>query len=135
MASGNLSTRIARAPLARYASKIVRLADENHATVGYAGYWDASNLTWNVNLRVAVRPVMQCPNPTGAGMCPFFLERVPSWYVIQRRRSFLLVDPSDQFLASLPLGLGRPSARYTLGSLRMYVYPYDIASRLGPPPD
>ncbi len=124
-----------RPPVARYASAIVHLAEANHATVGYAGYWDASSLTWNSQERIRVRPLEACANPAGAQICPFFLMRTPSWYVSRPRRSFLLVDPSETFVVSLPAGLGNPIASYTLGTITMYVYPYDIASRLGPPPN
>jgi hypothetical protein len=122
-------------PIARYASRIVQLAEVNHATVGYAGYWDASSLTWSSQERILVRPLQQCANPTGAEICPFFLMRTPSWYEPKARRSFLLVDPSENFVVTLPRGLGNPIASYPLGRIMMYVYPYDIASRLGPAPD
>jgi hypothetical protein len=121
--------------VARYASTIVHLAKSNHATVGYAGYWDASSLTWNSQERILVRPLEQCANSAGAEICPFFLMRTPSWYAPKQRRTFLLVDPSAAFVVTLPRGLGNPIASYALGSLTMYVYPYDIASRLGPPPN
>lgn len=124
-----------RPPIARYASTIAHLAEVDHATVGYAGYWDASSLTWNSQERIRVRPLEACANPAGAQICPFFLMRTPSWYVSQPRRSFLLVDPGETFVVSLPAGLGNPIASYTLGAITMYVYPYDIASRLGPPPN
>jgi len=126
---------VMKPPVARYASSIVHLAELNHATVGYAGYWDASNLTWNSQERILVRPLQTCPNPAGAEICPFFLMRTPSWYVSKPRRSFLLVDPGETFVVTLPGGLGNPIASYALGTIMMYVYPYDIASRLGPPPN
>jgi hypothetical protein len=124
-----------RPPVARYALTIAHLAEADHAPVGYAGYWDASSLTWNSQERIRVRPLEACANPAGAQICPFFLMRTPSWYVSEPRRSFLLVDPSETFVVSLPAGLGKPIASYALGAMTMYVYPYDIASRLGPPPN
>jgi hypothetical protein len=123
-----------RPPLAAYASTIVRLAEIDHATTGYAGYWDASNLTWSTREHVRVRPLEQCANPRGAPICPFFLMRSPYWYVAKPRRTFLLVDPSQLYVITLPTGLGKPIASYRFGKITMYVYPYDIASRLGPPP-
>ncbi|MGO9898391.1 MAG: hypothetical protein ACLP0J_01570 [Solirubrobacteraceae bacterium] len=123
-----------RFPIASDATTIVRLAELDHAPTGYAGYWDASNLTWNLRNSIRVRPLIQCENPNGADICPFFLMRSPFWYVPKRRRTFLLVDPSESFVTTLPGGLGRPIASYEFASIRMYVYPYDIASRLGPAP-
>ncbi len=120
-------------PLARYEADVVRLAKADDVTAGYAGYWDASSLTWISRERVKVRPVFQCPNPGGAELCIFSQETVPSWYVPRRRRSFLLVDSTPFAITSLPAGLGRPLATYRFGPIQMYVYPYDIASRLGPP--
>jgi hypothetical protein len=123
-------------PLAKDERAIVRLADENRATTGYAGYWYASNLTWNSHERVKVRPVSVCENPTGADICPFYIARVPSWYAVAQTRSFLLVNPAEPYLPVVPEGLGRPLAVYKLGgSTTMYVYSYDIASQLGPNPD
>ena len=127
--------QVMKPPVARYASAIVHLAEANRVTVGYAGYWDASSLTWNSRDHVLVRPLEQCPNPRGADVCPFFLMRTPSWYVPKERHTFLLVDPSEAFVTSLPRGLGRPIASYEVGTIGMYVYAYDIASRLGPAPN
>jgi hypothetical protein len=122
-------------PISRYGSDVARVAREHGVTAGYAGYWDASSLTWSSHERVTVRPLIQCANPAGAGICPFFLNRVPSWYVPRKRRSFLLVDPDSLYVVALPEGLGAPSASYAIGPMRMYIYPYDIASRLGPATD
>jgi hypothetical protein len=104
-------------------------------TYGYAGYWDASSLTWSSREQVLVRPLSECGNPAGAAICPFFLERVPSWYVPQQRHTFLLVDPASQYVVTLPAGLGPPLESFSIGPMRMYIYPYDVASRLGPAPD
>jgi hypothetical protein len=122
--------------LAREAAQIARIAQETHVTNGYAGYWEASSMTWNTGGRMAVRPLMECPNPQGADICPFYLVAVPSWYVPRQERTFLLVDSSEAWVKSLPSGLGRPLASYAItpGTIRMYIYPYDIASRLGPAP-
>jgi hypothetical protein len=115
---------------------IVKLAQTNHATTGYAGYWYASNLTWNSHERVKVRPLSLCENPAGADICPFYVNRVPSWYAPTQRRSFLLVNPNEEFLYVVPPGLGQPVAAYVFpDATRMYIYPYDIASRLGAPPN
>jgi hypothetical protein len=127
--------QVSEPALSHYAGKIVALARANHLQTGYAGYWDASSLTWNSHEQVLVRPLEQCATPTtGLGICPFFLMRTPSWYVPQRRHTFLLVDPGQLYVTSLPAGLGAPIATYAVGPIRMYVYSYDIASRLGPPP-
>jgi len=121
--------------IARDASSIARIAQANHATYGYGGYGEGAPLTWNTHGRITVRPLMSCSNPAGADVCPFYLVAVPSWYVPQQRHTFLLVDSEEPWLSALPSGLGRPLQTYAIGALRMYIYPYDIASRLGPAPD
>ncbi len=115
-----------------YEGLIVKIAQANHATAGYAGYWDASNLTWSSHERVTVRPVFRCSNPGGANLCIFPQETVPSWYVAKPRHTFLLARPEE---LNYPEGLGPPLAIYSLGPGLMFIYPYDIASRLGPPSD
>jgi hypothetical protein len=118
--------------VAKYEATIRSIAKRYDASTGYAGYWDASSLTWSSDNRVVVRPLMACRNPAGAGICPFYMERVPSWYVPKPRRTFLLADATEPWLNGLPEGLGHPLVAYGFGPIRMYVYPYDIASRLGP---
>jgi hypothetical protein len=122
------------ASLAPYESTIVRLAREHHVKAGYAGYWDASGLTWTAHEQVAVRPVFACSNPGGANLCVFPQETVASWYIPKREQSFLLVNKTLFSVTSLPAGLGRPIAAYEFGPVQMYIYSYDIASRLGPAP-
>jgi hypothetical protein len=114
------------------APSITKIAQANHVSEGYSGYWLASSLTWNTHERLTVRPLAECENPQGASACPFYIATVPSWYVPRQRRSFLLVDGEEGWIRSLPSGLGRPLAVYPIGAIRMYIYPYDIASRLGP---
>ncbi len=118
------------AVLAPYGGNIVKLALANHATAGYAGYWDSSSLTWSSHERVTVRPVFTCPNSGEVNLCIFPQETVPSWYAADKpRRTFLLVRREE---LAFPEGLGRPLAAYTFGPVVMFIYPYDIASRLGP---
>jgi hypothetical protein len=127
LASTNVASTAALAP---YEGAIVKLARANHAMAGYAGYWDSSGLTWSSHERITVRPVYTCPNPGGANLCIFPQETVPSWYAASRQqRTFLLARPEE---LSFPSGLGRPLATYSVGPAEMFIYPYDIASRLGP---
>jgi hypothetical protein len=122
--------------IARDAPGITRIAQANHVTYGYGGYGEGSSLTWQTHGRVTVRPLMECANAGGPDICPFYLVAVPSWYVPQQRRTFLLVDSEEPWLRSLPGGLGKPLATYAIGAaMHMYIYPYDIASRLGPTSD
>jgi hypothetical protein len=123
----NLDPQIARA-----GPRVLAIAQANHVTAGYSNWADAAGLTWGLHNRVIVRPIVECANPSGANVCPGFQAFVPSWYVPRQRRSFLLVEENGVDLASVPEGLGKPLAEYAFGPMRMYIYPYDIASRLGP---
>ncbi len=118
--------------LAHYESDVLEMARTYHATTGYAGYSDSSNLTWATHGRIAARPVFECPHPSGANICVFSEETVPAWYAPRHRHSFLLLEAGEFLLTHLPQGLGRPLASYRFGPVQMYIFPYDIASRLGP---
>jgi hypothetical protein len=120
------------APYSRYGPTVASIAKANHVSVGYAGEWEGSNFTWGTSNRVLVRPIMNCQNPAGADICPFYFETLPSWYAPQHRHTFLLVDSTEFWLQGLPTGLGTPIAHYAFGPITMYIYGYDIASRLGP---
>ncbi len=117
------------------APAIEKAAVAAHVTNGYAGYGYAPSLTWHTDGRLTVRPVMECQNPGGVGLCPFYMANVPTWYIPQRRSTFLLVNSQELWVSQLPSGLGRPLAVHRFGAITMFLYPYDIASRLGPPLD
>jgi hypothetical protein len=121
------------APLARSAPEVVRIAEAYHAQTGYSNWGDSSGLTWGTDGRVIVRPLIECQNPSGADLCPGFQAYVPSWYVPRERRTFLLIDANEAEIRPVPAGLGKPLAVYAFDSMQMYIYPYDIASRVGPP--
>jgi hypothetical protein len=122
----NVSTQLARS-----APTVAKIAAANHVQVGYTNWADASPLTWSLHNRVLVRPVIECETQLGVvDLCPGFQAYVPSWYVPRRRRTFLLVEGGGAYPAQA--ALGRPLATYAFGSMRMYIYPYDIASRFGP---
>jgi len=119
------------AELAPTASTVARIARATHAQYGYANWADAAGLTWGTHERVVARPVVECSGSEGPTLCPGFQTWIPAWYVPRRRRTFLLVEAGGVDFGYLPPNLGRPLAAYAFGSLHMYVYPYDIASRFG----
>jgi hypothetical protein len=121
------------AALTRSAPTIARIARANHVQAGYSNWADASGLTWGMHSRVRIRPVIECPGAAGVSLCPGFQAYVPSWYAPQQRHTFLLVEANGVDLSAVPEGLGKPLAVYAFESMRMYIYPYDIASRFGPP--
>ena len=111
------------------AKQIERIAARDHLTVGYAGYWDASPVTWATGFRTQVYPVSVCDQRQH--LCRFDLHFISSWYSPRPHTgSFLLTDPSLQNVWIRPPDLGRPAAVYRIGRLTMYTYPYDLAAKI-----
>jgi hypothetical protein len=117
--------------LAHSVPAITKIAAAYHVQVGYANWGDASPLTWSTRNRVIVRPVVECGTAQTPDLCPGFQAYVPSWYTPATRHTFLLVEAGGVDLNAAPASLGRPLAAYAFESMRMYIYPYDIASRFG----
>ncbi|HEY2218227.1 MAG TPA: hypothetical protein VGH35_02705 [Gaiellaceae bacterium] len=98
---------------------------------GYAAYWDAAPVTWESKLGVEVYPVITCPAPSG--LCTYPWHEISSWYKPRpSTRSFLIADPRYG-PPTTDFDLGKPDEVVTLGDYKLYVYPFDIASRLGDP--
>jgi len=112
-----------------YERPLVRLLAEKHVTHGYAGYWDAQNLTWQSGMRVFVAPVTRCDLPTKP-LCEVRIFVVQSWYEEQPGPSFLIVDPTNGFVTTPPPIVRRASASYRFGQLRVYIFPYDLARNI-----
>ncbi len=129
MAEGTATENPSHLPGSKIANAVASIAAREHLSHGYAGYWDAAPIAWASHLRVHVYPVLQCP----AGVCQFYLHTIAAWYRPHAgERSFLLTDPTQLYMQSLPAVLGKPSAHYRIGQVTMWVYPYDIASRIAP---
>ena len=110
--------------------QVAQIAAREHLNVGYADYWDAAPIMWSTHFKVRAYPVQDCaPN-----LCWSYLHMITSWYTTPRpgQRSFLIADPSQPVSAAPTPNLGKPSAVHQIGTLTMYVYLYDIASRMIP---
>jgi hypothetical protein len=129
MAQGVLTRNTEGFPSANLASRVAAVAATHHLEYGYADYWDASPITWATHLQVRVFPVSVCDQ--NAHLCRFDLHFISSWY---RPRpgihSFLLIDPAQPLVRAPTPDLGHPTAVYHVGRLTMYVYPYDLATRI-----
>jgi len=126
---GQVTANIGNFPTDQVAGEVAQVARREHLTVGYAGYWDATPITWATHFRVKVYPVQACPGIPR--LCRFGIHYISSWYVPRpNQRTFLISDPTQPVPASPVPELGAPSAVYRIAELTMYVYPYDIASRL-----
>jgi hypothetical protein len=122
------------------ATALARWADAKHLRYGYASYWDAAPLTWWTQSRPAVYPTLGCGTDLDT-LCAYD-NRVTSWYTPRpHTRTFVIVD--NRFLSSdvgaaldvagPPKAFGRPASIAHVNDLTIYVYPYDVASRFGPP--
>jgi len=106
---------------------------------GYAAYGSASALTYKSNGELAVRPVFPCVEASGQpSLCRFFANRVESWYVPDPvQRSFVVSDAVHIGVLRIPTPpppvLGVPIEQITVGTQTVFVYPYDVATRFGPP--
>jgi hypothetical protein len=123
-------------PTDQMAATIERFARLEHLKIGYAGYWDAAPITWATHMAVDVYPVTNCYSQPR--LCRFFLHLISSWYTPEPGiKSFLLADPATPVPANPTPDLGKPTAVHQIGTITMYVYPYDIARAIAteaPPP-
>lgn len=104
--------------------------DSRHLTVGYADYWDAAPIMWSTHFHIKAYPVQDC----GPNLCWSYLHMITSWYTTPRphQRTFLISDTA-QPIPSVPTpNLGKAGSIQQIGPLTVYVYPYDIASRMMP---
>jgi hypothetical protein len=116
--------------------------EQHGLTRGYASYWEASPMTWKSNLAVHVYPVTEqfitvddrC-RPQGAEtVCPFTYNSVSDWYASASGPTFILIDPTVQYLHQPPAdGLEPPAVIYRVDRFVIYVYNDDVASRMGTP--
>ena len=106
-----------------YKSRIVETLERDGVRRGYAGYWDAQNLTWQSDMRLLVAPVQPC----GERLCPFHFSTIESWYGEGPEPSFLIVDPTNGVVGTAPPFAERAAAGYRFGPLTVYVFRYDIA--------
>lgn len=134
---GLLDTRETRAAtettaMAIHGPAAMKFAADAGAIKGYAGYWNASALTWDTGVRVV--PVVNCPSPRGDTLCASKFA-VPGHLLRASRdqKTFVLIDPAYPGApAEAYLGLfGRWESLRTFGGLTLIVYPYDVAKHFG----
>jgi hypothetical protein len=129
LVQGQATANTSNFPTDRVSAEVAQIARREHATIGYAGYWDAAPITWATHFGVKVYPVAPC----GVQLCRFGLHYITSWYTPRPgQRSFLISDPTQPGSTLSVPSLGRPIAVYHVEQLTMSVYPYDIASHVGP---
>jgi hypothetical protein len=117
---------LASTPLRTNLHALVKLLQRNNATRGYAGYWDAQNLSWQSGMRLLVSPVVRC----GEALCPNSFFSIRSWYEGHDGRSFLLVDPTNGVIDKPPPFVAEARSTHHFGLLTLYVFDYDIARHI-----
>jgi hypothetical protein len=111
-----------------HAEEVRHVLEREGATRGYAGYWDAQNLSWQTHMRLRVAPVVNC----GETLCPYRFFTISSWYEEQDGPTFLLIDPTNRVVRT-PSFVAQAASTYRLGALTLYVFRYDIARHIKAP--
>lgn len=119
--------------IGKYEPQVAQLLESKGVTRGYAGYWDAQNLTWQSGMRLFVAPIQRCDAAGQAQLCAFNFSTITSWYSEHAGPSFLIVDPATGFITEAPPIVRDADASYRFGSLTVYVFPYDLAREIQPP--
>jgi hypothetical protein len=113
-------------------AQLERIAGSNRLDHGYAGYWDAAPITLESDFKLHTYPIEPCG---AGGYCPFHLHVIESWYrPRQGVRTFYVVGDQSLMppLAPPPAAWGSPMKIIRVGHLTVYLFEYDIASRLFP---
>jgi hypothetical protein len=69
---------------------------------------------------------------SGQQLCRFYFHNISSWYTPRpNTKTYLVVDPAQPLVTGPDPAMGKPLKMLTVGRLQVYVYGYDIASKLG----
>jgi hypothetical protein len=114
------------------ARAIAAFARTEHVSVGYGGYWNSIDLMWNSDFKVDVYPIQRCASDKHF-LCTFGEIAISSWDMPHGNvRSMLIINPKASQVRRREGAFGVPIAAKRIGNLDVYVYPYDIASKLRP---
>lgn len=111
--------------LRRYAQPLEQLLEREGVTRGYAGFWNAQNLSWQTDMRLLVAPIRNC----GTQLCPYNVFTIRSWYEPQGGPTFLLLDPTLHVIHAPPF-VSRAAGTHRFGPLTVYLFDYDIARHI-----
>jgi len=120
----------------RNGAHMVSFLESEGLKYGYGGYETSHQLTLLADLKVHVFPAIACHQPESDTICPLFVNVRTAWYVPRPGvRSFLIYEASVPALISpLPSkSLGPPTETRTFGTMTVFVFDYDIASKFSPP--
>jgi hypothetical protein len=128
MIQGQVFSAASNLPSQNAMSAIIGYAQQHDLKLGYSGYWDGAPITWASHTRLDVYPVSTC----GSSLCDYYQHTISSWYTQKARRTFLITDSAIPLVPSPPSALGPAVAQFQVDELTLYVYNYNIASKIGP---
>ncbi len=109
---------------------VAAFAKREHVAVGYGFYWDSLDLMWESNFKVKVYPIQRCSYDPRM-MCTFREISISNWDKPHGNvRSMLVINPTARQIRRRERAFGPPIASARVGKLMLYVYPYDIATKL-----
>jgi hypothetical protein len=114
-------------PVGTYERSLVSLLTGKRVTRGYAGYWDAQNLTWQSGMQLLVAPVWPCVREQ---LCRYRWSTVDSWFQEKPGPSFLIVDPTTGIVTAPPQIARDASQVHRFGPLTIYIFDHDLARQL-----
>ena len=124
MATGYETAGVARA--------VAKYAHDEHVAVGYGYYWNSIDLMWESNFKVKVYPIQRCRTDRHS-LCTFREISMSNWDKPHGNvRSMLVINPTARQVRRREAAFGPPIAETRIGNLLIYVYPYDIATKLKP---
>jgi hypothetical protein len=112
------------------ARAVARFAAQQHVSVGYGSYWNSIDLMWESDFKVNVYPIQRCKTDPHS-LCTFDEISMSNWDRPHGNvRSMLVVNPKARQVRKVEAAFGTPIATTRAGNLLLYVYPYDIATKL-----
>lgn len=104
------------AALRTYHEPLVRFLERRGVTRGFAGYWNAQNLSWQTGMKLLVAPIRNCTQ-----LCPYNVFTIRSWYEPQGGRTFLLLDPTVHAIHAPPF-VSQAVETHRFGPLTLYLF-------------
>jgi hypothetical protein len=112
------------------AREVASFAKQYHVAVGYAYYWNSIDLTWESDFKVDVYPVQRCAHIHRA-LCTFSEISMSNWDQPRGNvRSMVVLNPKARQVRKPERAFGPPIAKARVGNLLLYVYPYNVATKL-----
>jgi hypothetical protein len=124
-----------RVPQGPEVPELAEFVKQNRLDHGYAAYWDAAALTDRTDFQARTYPIQKC-GASGDERCRWPFHTIEAWYRSKAGvRTYYLTNDTGlpAPIGPPPKSWGRPSERVRIGHLTLYVYDFDLASRLGPP--